>query len=54
MYDWPAESPCWSENIIYKLFWMFIKGKTKEEALAALKDDKPKGEDLPKKNPENE
>lgn len=33
---------------------MFIKGKTKEEALAALSDDKPKSEDLPKKSPENE
>lgn len=52
MYDWPAESPCESENIIYRLFWMFIRGKTKEQAIDALKDDKPKPEDLPTKDEE--
>lgn len=54
MYDWPAESPCESENIIYRLFWMFIRGKTKEQAIDALKDDKPTPDDLPQNNSENE
>lgn len=54
MYDEEASSQCESENLIYRLFWMFIRGKTKEQALDALKDDKPKSEDLPQNNSENE
>ena len=54
MYDYPAESPCESENIIYRLFWMYIRGKTREQAIDTLKDDKPKSEDLPQNNSENE
>lgn len=54
MFDETASSQCESENIIYRLFWMFIRGKTKEEALNALKDDKPTSEDLPQNNSENE
>lgn len=54
MFDETAESQCWSENLIYRLFWMYIKGKTKEQALDALKDDKPKSEDLPQNNSDNE
>ena len=52
MFDEEASSQCESENIIYRLFWMFIRGKTKEEALDALKDDKPTPEDLPTKEEE--
>jgi hypothetical protein len=33
MFDYPAESQCGSENIIYRLFRKFTKGATKEEAL---------------------
>lgn len=47
MFDETASSQCEGENIIYRLFWMFIRGKTKEEALEALKDDKPTPDDLP-------
>ena len=54
MFDETASSQCESENIIYRLFWMFIRGKTKEEALDALKDDKPTSEDLPQNNSEND
>lgn len=52
MFDEEASSQCESENIIYRLFWMFIRGKTKEQAIDALKDDKPKPEDLPTKDEE--
>jgi hypothetical protein len=33
---------------------MFIRGKTKEEAINALKDDNPTSEDLPQNNSEND
>ena len=52
MFDEEASSQCESENIIYRLFWMFIRGKTKEQALETLKDDKPTAEDLPTKEEE--
>lgn len=51
MYDWEAHSNCESENIIYRLFWMFLKGKTKEEAIEeVLKDDKNDSPDNKEKN----
>ena len=40
MYDYPAESPCGSENLIYRLYKKFLKGATKEEAIdEILKED---------------
>lgn len=42
MFDEKASSPCKSENVIYRLFRSFLKGKTQEEAFDILKDDKPK------------
>lgn len=41
MFDEKASSPCESENVIYRLFHSFLKGRTQEEAFDALKDDKP-------------
>lgn len=40
MFDYPAESQCWSENLIYRLYKKFLKGATQEEALKEiLKED---------------
>lgn len=48
MFDETASSQCEGENLIYRLFWKFLKGKTKEEAIKdILKEDKPDKEDLP-------
>jgi len=54
MYDWPAESNCESENVIYRLFRYFLEWKSKPEAFKALQDDKPTSEDLPQNNSDNE
>lgn len=55
MYDYPAESQCWSENLIYRLFRKFIEGATQEEALKEiLKEDSQNNTDLPQNNSENE
>lgn len=51
MFDDEINSSCSSENIIYRLFWMFLKWKTKEEAIEdILKDDKPNDSDTPKED----
>lgn len=51
MFDWEAHSNCGSENIIYRLFWMYLKWKTKEEAIEdILEDDKPNDLDTPKED----
>lgn len=55
MYDYPAESQCWSENLIYRLYKKFLKGATQEEALKEiLKEDSQNNTDLPQNNSENE
>lgn len=48
MYDYPAESQCWSENLIYRLYKKFLKGATQEEAIKEiLKEDSQNNTDLP-------
>lgn len=54
MFDEEANSPCWSENLIYRLYKKYLKGATKEEAIDdILREDSQNDTDLPT-NPENE
>ena len=51
MYDYPAESQCGSENLIYRLYKKFLKGATKEEALdEILKEDSQNNTESTKNN----